>query len=85
MKAVSCITIGFIVFLITSCHNGSGKNEVSVRDSSSIRNCEIYKGDTCNRADWKGRKQGNWYFFDKKNHEITDTIYYKDGIEISKK
>jgi hypothetical protein len=85
MKTVFGNTICFAVFLITSCHNDSGKNQVSVRDSSSMRTFAIYKGDTCNRADWKGRKQGNWYFFDKKNHEITDTIYYKDGIEISKK
>lgn len=85
MKAVFSITIGFTVFLVTSCHNDSGKNPVSLRDSSSMRSAEIYKGDTCNRKDWRGNKQGKWYLFDKKNLEVKDTVFYKDGIEINKK
>lgn len=85
MRREYFISISLVVVLITSCQNDSRKNEVSVRDSSSMRSAEIYKGDTCNRKDWRGNKQGKWYLFDKKNLEVTDTVFYKDGIEINKK
>ncbi|MDX2171741.1 MAG: hypothetical protein SFY56_01385 [Bacteroidota bacterium] len=84
MKAVFSITIGFTIYLVSSCQNDSSRNPVSLKDSSSIRSFEIYKGDTCNRADWKGRKQGKWYLFNKKNLKVIDTVFYKDGIEINK-
>jgi hypothetical protein len=37
-------------------------------------------GDTCNRVDTKGRKQGKWYIL--KNGIISDTLMYKDGIKV---
>ncbi|MBA3665787.1 MAG: hypothetical protein H0W61_16520 [Bacteroidetes bacterium] len=49
--------------------------------------CEVIQGDTCNRTDSKGRKQGKWYQTETSPSEfkIKDTIFYKDGVLIENK
>ncbi len=84
MKALSCILIGGCYFLITSCQNDSLKKDRVISDSSATFRCEIYKGDTCNRLDYRGNKQGKWYIYDKQ-HQLKDTLYYKNGVLVEVK
>lgn len=51
-------------------------------DPANTGTYEIYKGDTCNRVDSKGRRQGKWFSFSE--GKIKDTLYYRDGNTIDK-
>jgi hypothetical protein len=81
MKTFSALSIIlFMIFCLNSCKNNScGAIQTAAADTD-IQSWEVIKGDTVNRTDRKGRKQGVWYILD--HHKVKDTIIYKDDVVV---
>jgi hypothetical protein len=52
-------------------------------DRAKIAEFEVFHGDTCNRKDMLGRKQGKWYSYS--NGKKSDTLYYENDSLITPK
>lgn len=68
-------------YVLTSCQ--PPPSHPNSTPSDVIVSFEVYQGDTINRTDASGRKQGKWYIFSNgRTGKTSDTIFYKNGKEI---
>jgi hypothetical protein len=74
------IFISLLLVLTCSCERGPTSNDLKSGKSFRLTT----NGDTCNVMDENGKKQGAWYTFDNSSNPpaITDTVIYKDGMEV---
>lgn len=52
--------IACLIFFMPSCRNKAKGDFHKGRNIKSIHTCEVIKGDTLNRTDFAGEKQGRW-------------------------
>lgn len=73
----------FFCFIMIACQNKSAEKSFP---PNAIVTWEVIGGDTCNRIDASGRKQGLWckYNMSDNGPKTSDTAFYKDGNELFK-
>jgi len=59
MKAITSICTLTVLLLIQSCGKQIADKHPD-RNPKAIQSCETYGGDTINRTDVSGQKQGHW-------------------------
>jgi antitoxin component YwqK of YwqJK toxin-antitoxin module len=63
MKSNRCIAILLFLLLAVSCTKNAREDEGKYKRPDGWSSCEVIKGDTVNRTDINGLKQGRWIAF----------------------
>jgi len=78
---LKCSGVLFSLFFVFSCKNNSC-GAIQTAERITIKSSEVINGDTVNRMDTEGRKQGVWYILHKNRHSISDTVVYRNGVVV---
>lgn len=78
-KAIDTFEILSLLLFIIACERNTLAKQ-NMDPHPGWAQCEVIEGDTVNRIDAKGRKQGIWYILDR--YKVKDTIVYKDGVVV---
>jgi hypothetical protein len=72
----------FIAVFVFNCNGKKTESGTGVAGSPTF---ELYNGDTINRMDANGLKQGVWIRFEHTSvTKIKDTVVYKDNVPVRK-